>query len=55
MMFVCTRKMAIDGSVIYHGTYNLKIDGEEYIVIGVQGVVHDINLISDKEELLKCG
>ncbi len=55
MMFICTRETALDGSVIYPGTYNLKTDGEEYIIIGAQGVNHDINLISDKEELLKCG
>ncbi len=55
MMFICTKKTALDGSVIYPGTYNLKTDGEEYIIIGAQGVNHDINLISDKEELLKCG
>ncbi len=55
MMFICTRETALDGSVIYPGTYNLKINGEEYIVIGAQGIKHDINLISDKDELLKCG
>ena len=55
MMFICTKQMPIDGSVIYPGTYDLKIDGREYIVIGAQGVHHDINLISNKEELLKCG
>lgn len=55
MMFICTKQMPVDGSMIYPGTYNLKIDGEEYIVIGAQGINHDINLISDKEELLKCG
>lgn len=54
-MFVCTREMAIDGSIIYPGTYNFKIDGEEYIVIGAQGINHDVNLISDKEKFLKCG
>lgn len=55
MMFVCTKQKAMDGSMIYPGTYALKIDGEDYIVIGAQGVNHDINLISDKEELLECG
>lgn len=55
MMFICTRHMAMDGSVIYPGTYSLKIEGEDYIVFGVQEANHDINLISDKEELLKCG
>lgn len=55
MMFVCTKQKAMDGSMIYPGTYALKIDGEDYIVIGAQGANHDINLISDKEELLECG
>lgn len=55
MMFICTKQMAIDGSVIYPGTYGLKIEGEDYIVLGAQGISHDINLISNKEELLKCG
>lgn len=55
MIFICTKQMAMDGSVIYPGTYALKIDGEDYIVIGAQGANHDINLISDKDELLKCG
>lgn len=49
------KKMAIDGSMIYPGTYALKIDGEDYIVIGAQGDNNDINLISSKEELLECG
>lgn len=55
MLFICTKQMPVDGSVIYPGTYDLKIDGQEIIVIGAQGINHDINLISDKEELLKCG
>lgn len=55
MMFVCTRQMAMDGSMIYPGMYALKIEGENYIVIGAQGFNHDINLISSKEELLECG
>ena len=55
MMFVCTRQMAMDGSMIYPGMYALKIEGEDYIVIGAQGFNHDINLISSKEELLECG
>lgn len=55
MMFICTKQMPIDGRVIYPGKYDLKIDGQEIIVIGAQGINHDINLISDKEELLKCG
>ena len=55
MMFICTKQMAIDGSVIYPGIYGLKIEGEDYIVLGAQGISHDINLISNKEELLKCG
>ena len=55
MMFICTKQMAMDGSIIYPGTYALKIDGEDYIVIGAQGANNDINLISGKEELLKCG
>lgn len=55
MMFICTKQMPVDGSVIYPGTYDVKIDGQEIIGIGVQGVNHDINLIFDKEELLKCG
>lgn len=55
MMFICTKQIPVDGSVIYPGTYDLKIDGQEIIVIGAQGINHDINLISDKEELLKCG
>lgn len=55
MMFICTKQMPVDGCMIYPGIYDLKIDGDEYIVIGAQGLHHDINLISDKEELLKCG
>lgn len=55
MMFICTKQMPMDGSMIYPGTYDFKINGEEYIVIGAQGINHDINLISNKEELLKCG
>ena len=55
MMFICTKQMAMDGSIIYPGTYTLKIVGEDYIVIGAQGANNDINLISGKEELLKCG
>lgn len=55
MMFICTKQMPVDGSVIYPGTYDLKIDGQEYIVVGAQGINNDINLISDREELLKCG
>lgn len=55
MMFICTKQMPVDGSVIYPGTYDVKIDGKEIIVISAQGVNNDINLISDKEELLKCG
>ena len=55
MIFVCTKQMTMDGSMIYPGTYTLKIDGEDYIVIGAQGANHDINLISDKDELLECG
>ena len=31
MMFICTKQMAMDGSIIYPGTYALKIDGEDYI------------------------
>lgn len=41
MRFVCTKKMSMDGSVIYPGTYSLKIEGEDYIVIGAQGANHD--------------
>ena len=41
--------------MIYPGMYALKIEGENYIVIGAQGFNHDINLISSKEELLECG
>lgn len=55
MMFICTKNMAMDGSMIYPGTYALKINGEDYIVIGAQGINNDINLISSKEELLECG
>lgn len=55
MMFICTKQMPVDGSVIYPGTYDLKIDRHEYIVVGAQGINHDINLFSDKEELLQCG
>lgn len=54
-MFICTKNMAMDGSMIYPGTYALKINGEDYIVIGAQGINNDINLISSKEELLECG
>lgn len=55
MMFICTKRKAIDGSLIYPGTYSLKIDEEDYIVIGAQGINNDINLISNKDELLECG
>ena len=31
--FVCTRKMAVDGSYIYPGTYDVEVNGEYYLVI----------------------
>lgn len=55
MIFICTKQMNIDGSVIYPGRYSLKTEEEYYIIIGAQGINHDINLICDKKELLKCG
>lgn len=55
MTFVCEKMMPLDGSVIHPGVYEVKVKGDDYIVVGAQGKNHDINLISTKEELLECG
>lgn len=52
--FICTRKMAVDGSCIYPGTYDVEMSGEYYLVKNAQGN-HDVNLFMTQEEIDSCG
>lgn len=57
MKFICTRQMGLDGSVIYPGIYEAELDEEfgYFIIKKTQGRDESANLLSFKDDLLKCG
>ena len=52
--FVCTKKMTVDGSYIYPGTYEVEKKGIYFLLKNAQGN-NDVNLFLTQEEINSCG
>lgn len=51
---ICARGMAVDGSFIYPGTYEVETIGNDFLVKNAQGN-HNVNLIMSEAEINSCG